>query len=270
MTSITVKQLFSHPIKGLTPYECDRILLTEGHGIKGDRAFALMFTDSIKAGEMPVLENIPWMSKKHFAVQNDWPLLAALKCHYQPETGILTVKREGVTVLEAETETTNGRDRIGSFFTEYISTLEPTKEARHPTRSPLLLVGDSSGETRYPDREPVHISILSQATLDNLSEVAGNFVDVRRFRPNIVIDGVPAWEEFNWMGKEFQLGSARVLVSAKIGRCPNIEVDPDTGNRDLPLLSLLQQQFGHAQTGVLAKIISSGNVAIGDMLTVNG
>ena len=109
MKSITVKQLFSHPIKGLTPYECDRILLTEGHGIKGDRAFALMFTDSIKAGEMPVLENIPWMSKKHFAVQNDWPLLAALKCHYQPETGILTVKREGVTVLESETKTTNGR-----------------------------------------------------------------------------------------------------------------------------------------------------------------
>ena len=266
MASITVKQLFSHPIKGLTPYECDRAFLTEGHGIKGDRAFALMFTDSIDTGEMPVLENIPWMSKKHFAVQNDWPLLAALECRYQSETGILTVKREGVTVLEAETITATGRDRISSFFTEYISTIEPTKEARHPTQTPLLLVGDSSGETRYPDREPVHISILSQATLDNLSDIAGTFVDVRRFRPNIVIDGVSAWEEFNWMGKEFQLGNARILVSAKIGRCANIEVNPDTGNRDLALFSLLQQQFGHAQTGILAKIISSGNVAIGDAL----
>ncbi|HLO49538.1 MAG TPA: MOSC domain-containing protein [Kamptonema sp.] len=269
MTETTVKQLFSYPIKGLTPSECDRVFLTEGHGIKGDRAFALMFADSMDTGTMPELADIPWLSKKHFAVQNDWPLLAALKCQYEPETAVLQVNREGIAVLNAETKTVTGRKLIGDFFTKYINTIEPTKEARHPTRSPLLLVGDSSGETRYPDREPVHISILSQATLNNLSEVAGTLVDVRRFRPNIVIDGVAAWEEFNLVGKEFQLGKARILVTAKIGRCVNIEVDPYTGDRNLPLLSLLQEQFGHAQTGVLAKIVSSGNVAIGDLLTVN-
>jgi len=268
MTLATVKQLFSHPIKGLTPSECDRAFLTEGHGIKGDRAFALMFADSIETGKMPALEDIPWLSKKHLAVQNDWPLLAALECHYESETGILTVKQDGVAVLEAETKAPTGRDLVGNFFTAYINTIEPTEEARHPTRSPLFLVGDSSGETRYPDREPVHISLLSQATLDNLSEVAGTLVDVRRFRPNIVLDGVSAWEEFNWIGKEFQLGKALISVTAKIGRCVNIEVDPYTGDRDLPLLSLLQQKFGHAQTGVLAKIISSGNVAIDDNLTL--
>jgi hypothetical protein len=270
MELATVKQLFTHPIKGLTPVECDRAFLTAGHGIKGDRAFALMFTDSIDAANMPALQNISWLSKKHFAVQNDWPGLAALLCQYEPESGNLTVKKEGVSVLEANTVTATGRDLISHFFTEYISTIEPTKEARHPTKLPLFLVGDSNGETRYPDREPVHISILSQATLDNLSVVAGKFVDVRRFRPNIVVDGVSAWEEFNWIGKEFQLGNAIISVTAKIGRCVNIEVDPDTGDRNLPLLSILQREFGHAQTGVLAKITTSGDVAIGNLLTVNG
>ncbi len=263
----TVKQLFTYPIKGLTPWERDRVWLTEGHGIKGDRAFALMFAETATLPEIGTLSQVPWMSKKHFAVQNDWPLLAALTCEYEPQTRVLTVKHQGEEVLVADTQTDRGRDRISAFFSDYITTITPTPEARHPQRSPLHLVGDSSGETRYPDREPVHISLMSQATLDQLSEKAGNYIDVRRFRPNILLTGVSAWEEFNWVGKEWQLGEARIAVTARIGRCVNIEVNPETGDRDLSLLKVLQQEFGHAQTGVLAKIVQSGPVAVGDTLS---
>ncbi len=266
MKTATIKQLFSYPIKGLTPQEMSEFALTAGHGIKGDRAFALMFADNMQAANIPA-KNAPWMSKKYLAVQNDWPLLAALECDYQPETAVLTVKRQGVAVLSAETNTAAGRDRISTFFTEYLAAIEPTKEARHPQLAPLQLIGDSSGETRYPDRQPVHISLLSQATLDQLTEIAHQNIDVRRFRPNIVLDGLSAWSEFELIGKQFQLGTARIEVTARIGRCVNIEVNPQTGDRDIALLSLLQQEFGHAQTGVLAKIINSGTVKIGDNLT---
>ncbi len=266
MTTATIKQLFTYPIKGLTPQEMSEFVLTAGHGIKGDRAFALMFADSMKVANIQA-ENAPWMSKKYLAVQNDWPLLAALECHYEPETAVLTVQRQGVAVLTAEVNTVAGRDRISSFFTQYLATIEPTKEARHPQRLPLHLAGNSSGETRYPDREPVHISVLSQATLDQLTAKAGSHIDVRRFRPNIVLEGMEAWSEFELIGKHFQLGRARIEVTARIGRCVNIEVNPETGDRDISLLSLLQQEFGHAQTGVLAKVIDSGNVKIGDVLT---
>ena len=266
MTLAIIKQLFTYPIKGLTPQEMSEFPLTAGHGIKGDRALALMFADSnIEAAKMPA-QNRPWMSKKYLAVQNDWPGLAALECDYQPETAVLTVKRQGVAVLSAETNTVAGRDRISTFFTEYLATIEPTKEAKHPQLAPLQLVGDSSGETRYPDRQPVHISLLSQATLDQLTAIAAQNIDVRRFRPNIVLEGMEAWSEFELIGKQFQLGTALVEVTARIGRCVNIEVNPQTGDRDIGLLSLLQQEFGHAQTGVLAKIINSGTVKIGDIL----
>jgi uncharacterized protein len=265
MTAATIKQLFTYPVKGLTPQEMSEFTLTMGHGIKGDRAFALMFADNIEATKMPA-ENAPWISKKYLAVQNDWPLLAALECQYEPQTAVLTVKRQGVAVLTAETNTTAGRDRIGSFFTEYLGTIEPTKEARHPQRAPVHLAGNSSGETRYPDREPVHISLLSQATLDQLTERAGKNIDVRRFRPNIVLEGMSAWSEFELIGKQFQLGNAHIEVTAPIGRCVNVEVNPENGDRDISLLNLLQQEFGHAKTGVLAKVISNGTVKIGDVL----
>ncbi|MDJ0553827.1 MAG: MOSC domain-containing protein [Microcoleaceae cyanobacterium MO_207.B10] len=265
MITATVKQLFTHPVKGLTPKQCQQIFLTAGHGIKGDRAFALMFLDSDNPNPS---ETIPWMSKKYFAVQNDWPGLAALDCSFDPETAFLTVRRQGIELLKANTGLSEGRDRISAFFTDYLTTLEPNPGARHPQKAPLQLVGNSWGTSRYPDREPVHISIISQATMDNLGEKAGKILDVRRFRPNIVVEGIDAWSEFDLVGQKLRLGDAEITVTAKIGRCMNIEVDPNTGERDIPLLSVLKENFGHVNTGILATVDSDGGVAVGDILQV--
>ncbi len=263
MTSIEVKQLFIYPVKGLTPKNCDRVDLQAGHGIPGDRAFALMF-DSVAADHHNFI--VPWMKKQHFAMQCDWCALAALKCEYDPQTALLTVKRHSVELLSAATNTIEGRDRLNAFFTGYLAAIDPTPLARHPNHAPLRLVGDSKGTTRYPDRELGHLSLVSQATLDQLSEVAGKEIDVRRFRPNVVLAGVPAWGEFDLVGQEVKLGTARLEITAPINRCLNIDVNPDTGEQDIKLFSLLQKHFRHKQTGVLAKVISSGTVAVGDLL----
>ncbi len=264
MKLATVKQLFIHPVKGLTPQICQNIFLNSGHGIRGDRAFALMFLDSDNSKPPEV---IPWMSKKHFAVQNDWPGLAALDCDFDPETEVLTVRRQGVEVVRENTNLSEGRDRLGAFFTDYLTTIEPNKGARHPEKAPLQLVGDGKN-SRYPDREPVHISIISQATMDDLEAKSGRVLDVRRFRPNVVVSGIDAWSEFDLVGQKLCLGEAQITVTAKIGRCMNIEVDPETGDRDVRLLSVLKEKYGHAHTGVLATVDNDGAVAVGDILQV--
>ena len=71
MTLATIKQLFTYPVKGLTPQAMSELALTAGHGIKGDRAFALMFADNLESAAKIPAENAPWMSKKYLAVQND-------------------------------------------------------------------------------------------------------------------------------------------------------------------------------------------------------
>jgi uncharacterized protein len=260
-----VKQLFSYPIKGLTPHAVQQVELECDRGIRGDRAFALMFVDN---PDKPPPNIVPWMSKGHFAVQNDWPKLAQLVCDYDPTRDWLTVKHQSIIQLESGTETPEERDRINQFFSEFLADAEPTPEARHPQKSALQLVGTRTGETRYPDRAPVHISLMSQATLDELSAAVGTQVDVRRFRPNILLEGVPPWEEFKAVGEEFNLGEAKILITSRIGRCTNIEIDPDSGDRNLGLLSILNQDYGHLQTGVLAKILTPGSVKIGDRLTL--
>jgi uncharacterized protein YcbX len=259
MNNIRVEQLFIHPIKGLSPQKCDRALLQAGYGIPGDRAFALMYQE----GSLNhTSTDVPWMKKQNFIMQNDWSALAALDCYYDVSSNTLTVKRKGEPLLVADTVSPDGRDRIATFFTGYLAAIHPNKGAKHPDRAPLQLVGDF-GKTRYPDREAVHISLVSQATINDLSDLAGQTVDVRRFRPNIVLEGVPAWGEFDWVGQEIQIGTARIAVTARINRCLNIQVNPETGEQDIALLSLLQKHFKHTQTGVVAKIMTSGSVAIG-------
>lgn len=262
---MSVTQLFIHPVKGLTPQAIERAVLEANFGVRGDRAFALMFTD----GAENEARLVPWMSKQHFAVQNDWPGLAALDCRYHESDDRLIVCKNGVEILVANTQME--RERIERFFTEYLSGLTPTESARHSHPGDVRFVGDYSGNTRYPDRHPVHISLVSQATLDAIATAVGDNIDVRRFRPNVVFDGVYPWQEFQWVGQNINIGTANLTISAPIGRCLNIEVNPETGERDLPLFSLLQQHFGHAKTGVVAKVNVGGIVEVGDdLVTGNG
>ncbi len=263
MTNIFIKQLFIHPIKGLTPQAEESVYLKVGHGIPGDRAFALMYKKT--PPDMDI--EVPWMKKVNFAMQNDWHSLAALDCFYNPTSEKLTIKRKGIELLVADTSTITGRHEVSTFFTGYLAASYPSPGVSQSARerAPLELVG-SYNKTRYQDREAGHISLVSQATIDNLSEIVGNIIDVRRFRPNIVVDGIRAWSEFDWVGKQIKIGNALVEVTARINRCLNIEVNPETGERDIALLTILKNNFQHTQTGVIATIITEAHIKKQDLI----
>jgi uncharacterized protein YcbX len=264
MSTIEVTHLFTYFIKGLTPHRCDRVSLQADHGIPGDRSFALMYADAIAEASGDG-EAVPWMKKNNFAMQNDWPGLASLACEYDPTTSQLTVKQQGIELLAEATNTPKGRDRISAFFTGYLAALQPTATARHPEKAPLRFVGDGNS-TRYPDRNPVHISLINQASLEDLGQKLGFEIDPRRFRPNILLQGIPAWEELNWVGKTFQMGTAEIAIAAPINRCLNIDVNPDTGAQDCSIFAALHPTLGHRQTGILATVTQSGTVSVGDRL----
>ncbi len=260
----TIRQLLIYPIKGLTPHPCQSVTLVVNHGIKGDRAFALLFDE----GQLKNIEmtQVPWMKKQNFAVQNDWPQLAALDCHFQAETQELSIKYLNRELMRVNLKRLEDRERISDFFTGYLAALTPTKTARHPQKSPLKLVGSWEQNTRYPDRHQGHLSLISQATLDDLRDRVQQPVNLHRFRPNIVLEGLLPWQEFELVGQQLNLGAAKIEITARINRCNNIEVNPETGCQDLPLLSVLKESQGHQQTGVLAQVIQSGTVQLGSIM----
>jgi hypothetical protein len=57
--------------------------------------------------------------------------------------------------------------------------------------------------------------------------------DLRRIRPNLLIDGVPAEAEATWPGQALIIGDAVIGVHSVRHRCIVTSIDPDTGAQEL-------------------------------------
>lgn len=262
-----VAQIYRYPIKGLSGAMSDSALLVTGQGIKGDRSLALQFMDDpLNPAQQVSAHETPWLNKTALACQHDWPGLAALQCTIDPATSFLSIGREGTLLLQESTLTDAGRERIACFFNGVIAALEPGLAARHKTRAGLRLIGTWEGPRRYTDSERRHVSLVSEATLSAISEAASAFADERRFRCNIILKGLNAWEETSWVGRRIRIGATLLEIISPIDRCLNIDVHPESGKRDLPLLQTLRKSFGHTHTGIGARVLEGGLVRAGDQL----
>jgi uncharacterized protein len=87
--------------------------------------------------------------------------------------------------------------------------------------------------------------------------------DVRRLRPNIVVDGVEGTEEFAWAGAELHIGEAVVALDSRRGRCPMTTVDPDTLEVDRGVLKDIITRFD-GKLALNADVLRPGIVRIGD------
>jgi uncharacterized protein YcbX len=89
-----------------------------------------------------------------------------------------------------------------------------------------------------------------------------------RFRPNIVLGGLPAWEEFAWVGKHVRIGSVTFFVLSRTVRCEATNVDPHSGSGravlDVP--QLLKSHFPQhgPYLGVYAVVVKGGTLRVGD------
>ena len=141
-------------------------------------------------------------------------------------------------------------------------------------RQPLQLVSlaePGDGADRGPS-----VSLLSTAALTELATAGGvdGPLDARRFRMTFGIDGVEAYAEDGWVGREVRIGEAVVRVLGNVGRCAVTTQDPDTGHPTVDTLRILQDSRGSLETteplpfGVWAEVLVEGHVRIGDPVAV--
>lgn len=109
------------------------------------------------------------------------------------------------------------------------------------------------------------VSLVALATLEALAAEVGALVDPRRFRANLVVDtGLPARAEEAWVGRELRAGGAALRPTALTSRCAVVDHHPDTGERDLRLLTALPLVTGAPVCGVDGEVVTGGVVRPGD------
>ena len=112
------------------------------------------------------------------------------------------------------------------------------------------------------------VRLLNRTTLRAFEADQGSIREEARFRPNILFDNLPAWEEFEWVGRRLRIGTAVLEVTKRTVRCAAVEVNPATGTRDADPIRELKHLYGHADLGIHAAVIEGGRIAPGDTISV--
>jgi len=254
-----VVALFRYPVKGFTPEACETLTVLGEGRIAGDRALVFRFAN---AG-MP---DTAWSRKQECVVLMNTPGLARLQVHLDHDALRLRIALDGA-VLADEALDAAGRKRLAAALADYVLKLDENPLAGHPERLPLKLIGDSV-TPRYQDNEGGQATLHSRESLAAVAAATGDSgLSEARFRSNIAIEGVNAWQENEWLNHTIRIGRVEFDVVKHKVRCLATHANPRTGERDLRVMTTLMRAFGqHEPTFAIGMITRGvgGTICLGD------
>jgi uncharacterized protein YcbX len=255
--ALRIAALWTYPVKSCAGVSLPQATLTD-KGLDHDRAWMVVDAE----GEM--------------LTQRELPRMALIQPHLHASTGdsyALTLQAPGmapVTVAPADHATTASRVRVwndevpafdageavGHWLTRFLC-----PQAQPGVPGPLRLVRFDDHHARPSSAtwtqghtalnrfsDGFALLVVSQASLDELNHRLAQqgqpAVDMRRFRPNIVIDG-DAWQahdedRLQRVCVQTDKGEAVLLPVKPCPRCPIPDIDPDTAVAGAVIGPLLQ------------------------------
>lgn len=241
----SVARIVRHPVKAIGREELGSVALKAGCWMPFDRLWAV-------AHERSKLEGPGWARKVNFLRGVTDPALMAVTARLDEGGREVTLSHPKAGAITVRPETDEGE----AALIDWLSGLWPVDLPR-PTG---VFRAEGAHLTDVPDP---WISLNSTASLKALSQRAGVALSPHRFRGNFWIDGLTAWEEAEWIGRRVRLGGAVLEVQQQITRCKATMANPETGQRDVDTLELLNE-LGHQEFGVYAQVIEGGSVSVGD------
>ena len=258
-----VAALYRYPVKGFTPEACATLTVLDEGRIAGDRVLGIRFADTAAADDA-------WSKKTAMVALMNTPGLARLHLRFEEEALRLRLSFAR-TVLAEEVLNTEGRKRLATAVAEYVLTLDENPLAGHPERLPLRVIGDGI-TPRYHDAEAGQVTLHGRGSLHALTAALAHAEgSERRFRSNIALEGLGAWEEHSWVGHKVRIGTVTFDVVRPKVRCLATHANPTTGARDVPMLTTLTQVFGQEKPTFGVAMVPSqagGHIHVGDHVTL--
>ena len=242
----TVAHIWRYPIKAIGAEPLDRVTLTTGRPLPLDRAWAVLE----EGGD----DTAGWRSCRNFLRGAKGPSLMSVMARVLDDRLQLTHFDRPPLSLSLENPSVDA----------LIDWLEPIYPANR--QKPVALV--KSPDEGMADVPLASVSVMSTSSLEAVSQKAGQSMDARRFRGNIWLDGLEPWAEFDLLGKTLTLGDAMLEVVEPITRCRATEANPDTGQRDVNTLAVLERHFGHSEFGMNTKVVTGGEIAVGNSVRI--
>jgi uncharacterized protein YcbX len=262
-----VTEINIYPIKSTR-----RIALQESEvlprGLPWDRRWMLVDENNkfITARQYPALAMVKTtIDSDKLVVTADASDELRLPLHPEPrQTTRVTVWRDTVDAVPANPET-------DAWFSDYLGVscrlVQMTDDLNRGVDQDYGQPGD---EVSFADGFP--LLLITEASLADLNSRLEHPVDMRRFRPNLVVDGDAPYAEDEW--RRFRVGEVELEGVKNCSRCVFTTVDPDQGIKSphkepLRTFSLYRRR---PQGGVFfgQKLIprSSGTIRVGDSVSI--
>ena len=248
MAGMEVVALYRYPVKGFSPEQVEQAEIAAGGTLPFDRAFA------IENGPIGFDPAAPaYYPKTRFLMLMKNERIAEFTTRFDETTGVLRIFRDGALLVEGSLSTNEGRARIEAWVAENF---------RDELRGPPKIL--SAPGHSFSDKKAKVLHLVNLASVRALEEKIGRRVDPLRFRPNILIDGAPAWDELGWERKEIRFPHLTCKGESRTTRCAATNVDPQTGRRDMAILRALDALYGHSDFGIYLLAKHAGSIGVGD------
>ncbi|MCB1360596.1 MAG: MOSC domain-containing protein [Rhodobacter sp.] len=251
MSAAHLAHIVRHPVKSAGFQALTRAALNEGRPFPFDRHYAIA-TEAAKFGTAPE----GWVPKMNFVRGAAEGSLQAIRADFDETTG-------AVHLTHPRRPSFSGT--LPDDGDALIAWLRPLWPADRPAPRALVARRDGGALTDVPGP---WISVLNLASLRMLGARMGLDLSIHRFRGNLWLDGLPEWSEFDLIGREIAIGSARLRIEQRITRCVATTYDPETAAPEGDTLAALESGWGHRDLGVYATVTRGGEIALGDPVEI--
>jgi uncharacterized protein YcbX len=241
-----ISAIFRYPVKSMAG-ELLYVARLSWHGIEGDRRLAFRrLTDK---------SEFPWLTASKL------PELLL----YKP----FRLDSNAAELLPTHVRTPDGKEyELGSD--------ELREEVSSRYGSDVELMNLKSGIF-----DEASVSVISLGTVHSVERESGRDIDLRRFRPNVVIetDSAEPFEEDKWVGRTLMFGDgnsgsvpipalgAAIGVTMKDERCRMVNLDPDTAEKDSAVMKTIVRLNG-IYAGVYGTVVRAGELRVGQVVTL--
>jgi uncharacterized protein YcbX len=248
-----VASLWRYPVKSMQGETCAELVI-ERNGVAHDRGFGVL---DVQSGTI--------ISAK----REGRMLEAAAKLVFDEVVVTLPGGQEldqGDVLDECLTRWLGRAVRLVDATTYGVATFESPNDFE---RDDSALESWEGVEGKFVDDSALHL--LTTADLENLTSERGDLQwDVRRFRPNLVIDAGAGALDAAGRGQRLLVGEVEIEIEEGCTRCV-MTTRPQPGNLERQLDILRHVSKNHDNVvGLRARVVRTGTVRVGDVVQLVG
>ncbi|MBM3630536.1 MAG: MOSC domain-containing protein [Alphaproteobacteria bacterium] len=254
----TISSLYYSPIKSLSFQKAKFFLIKKNLGIIDDRIFA--FSRNLKLDKAKSIAKNP--HQRHlinFLTLKNTPSLN--KFNFVYENGLISLFLKNRKIISIDASKQKEALKLSNKFLEIEKTITGPIYLLKNIKYPFF-------DTTYSNRVSNTISLINLNSIKDFERKINRKIEFERFRGNIYINGINAFDERSWIDKIIKINQIKFKVLNHIPRCSATNLKVNSVEQDINLPLKLKKTYGHIDMGIYLSPLNSGKISLNDKITL--